>query len=98
MTVMSLAAAAPRQPLVVDAPAVDPAAAHRLMTLGWRPGARVQIIRRTLGGAHIIALAGARVAVGRRLAKELQVRPVSPEAAGPVRLPDRPVRLGGAAA
>ncbi|MDR1808429.1 MAG: ferrous iron transport protein A [Propionibacteriaceae bacterium] len=72
---MTLAEAPLRRPLVIAAAPEDPAAAQRLMTLGWRPGAPTEVIRRTTGGARVIDLSGARIAVGGPLSKTLQVRP-----------------------
>jgi ferrous iron transport protein A len=77
-----LAAAPLKTDLLVSAPAADPAAAHRLLTLGWRPGAPVRVIRRTGGGARVIALSGARVAIGHQLAQTLRVSLAPNELAG----------------
>ncbi|MDR1448877.1 MAG: FeoA domain-containing protein [Propionibacteriaceae bacterium] len=57
---------------VVTAPA-EAAAAQRLLALGWRPGSRISVIRRSSGGARIVALSGARVAIGGPLARSLAV-------------------------
>jgi Fe2+ transport system protein FeoA len=59
--------------LVVTAAASDPTASHRLLTLGWRPGAHVSVIRHSSGGARIVALSGARVAIGGPLCRALKV-------------------------
>jgi Fe2+ transport system protein FeoA len=60
-------------PLVVAARPGDSPVAQRLVTLGWRPGAPTKVIRTTIGGARVVDLAGARIAIGGPLAKMLQV-------------------------
>ena len=51
----------------------DPVVAHRMMTLGWRPGAQVRVMKKASGGAKIIELSGSRVAISRALASTLCV-------------------------
>jgi len=59
--------------LVIAGTSANPHLAHRLMTLGWRVGAGVRIVRKSVSGARIIDLNGARVAVSRDLAGTLLV-------------------------
>jgi Fe2+ transport system protein FeoA len=70
---LTLAQAPLRTPLVVATAPVDAVAAHRLLTLGWRPGAQLSVIRHSSGGARVVALSGARVAIGGPLARTLAV-------------------------
>ncbi|MDR1077504.1 MAG: ferrous iron transport protein A [Propionibacteriaceae bacterium] len=80
---LTLSTAPFHHPLAVVAAADDPAAAHRLLALGWRPGAGVSVVKATVGGARVIALGGARVAIGGPLAKTLRVALVDAAAAAP---------------
>ncbi|MDR1079192.1 MAG: FeoA domain-containing protein [Propionibacteriaceae bacterium] len=70
---LSLSSAPPRTPLTVLSTPDDPALAARLLALGWRPGAKIAVIRRSGGGARVIELSGARVAIGGPLARRLAV-------------------------
>jgi Fe2+ transport system protein FeoA len=74
----TLSAAPLRRPLIVADTPDDPDCAHRLLTLGWRPGAHVAVIRQTTGGARVVALSGARVAIGGPLARTLHVTEPAP--------------------
>jgi Fe2+ transport system protein FeoA len=78
---VTLAEAPLRRALVVTAGPADSPAAHRLLTLGWRPGAATRVIRQTTGGARVIDLSGARVAIGGPLSKDLWVVPAEEAAA-----------------
>jgi Fe2+ transport system protein FeoA len=57
---------------VASAPS-DPALAHRLMTLGGRPGPLVRVVEKASGGARVIDLGGSRIAVSQTLARTLEV-------------------------
>ncbi|MDR0959337.1 MAG: ferrous iron transport protein A [Propionibacteriaceae bacterium] len=72
-TVLSLDEAPVDVPVVVVPAPEGTSAAHRLATLGWRPGAVVSVIRRTAGGARVVSVGGARVAIGHTLAHRLLV-------------------------
>ncbi|MCL2735894.1 MAG: ferrous iron transport protein A [Propionibacteriaceae bacterium] len=63
------------QPLVVASSPTDPVVARRMMTLGWRVGEQVRVVRRAVGGALVLDLDGARIAVGGTLARTLTVEP-----------------------
>ncbi|MDR1264715.1 MAG: FeoA domain-containing protein [Propionibacteriaceae bacterium] len=95
---LTLSTAPFHQPLAVVAAADDPAAAHRLLALGWRPGAGVSVVKATVGGARVIALGGARVAIGGTLAKTLRVALVDAAAAGPSTTTAEPAVSGPAVA
>jgi Fe2+ transport system protein FeoA len=71
--VLTLPEAPVQTPLVIASAPADPAAAHRLSTLGWRPGAPTAVLRRSSGGARVVTLGGARVAIGGPLARDLAV-------------------------
>ena len=51
----------------------DPQVAHRMMTLGWRRGGQVQVVKKAAGGAKVIDLGGSRIAVSGALARTLLV-------------------------
>lgn len=51
----------------------DPATARRLATLGVRPGANIQLLHRAAGGGSIVAVAGARLALDRRVLSLIEV-------------------------
>ncbi|MDR0489089.1 MAG: ferrous iron transport protein A [Propionibacteriaceae bacterium] len=61
---------------IINVP-TDPVVAHRMMTLGWRPGAQVRVMKKASGGAKIIDLNGSRVAVSGALARTLCVEAVA---------------------
>ncbi len=63
------------QAVIIAGTCPDPATARRLTGLGWRPGGRVRVVGRAAGGAHVIELNEARVAISRRLARTLTVEP-----------------------
>ncbi|MDR0284458.1 MAG: ferrous iron transport protein A [Propionibacteriaceae bacterium] len=71
--VWSLDRAPVDEPLVIAATAADPRLAHRLMTLGWRAGSPVRVLKTAAGGAKVLDLGGSRIAVGRGLARTLTV-------------------------
>ena len=64
-------------PMIIAASSSDPVVAHRMMTLGWRVGGQVRVVRRTAGGATVVDLNGSRVAVSRALARTLCVEAAS---------------------
>lgn len=59
--------------LTIASVAKDPVVAHRMMTLGWRAGGQVRVVKQASGGAKVIDLGGSRVAVSRKLARTLCV-------------------------
>lgn len=61
---MTLRQAPLNRTLVVVGSTLDAAQARRLSALGLRPGARIRLLRRLAGGARVVAVAGARVALG----------------------------------
>jgi len=65
------------QLLVIAATSADPVVAHRMMTLGWRIGGQVRVVKNAAGGAKIVDLNGSRVAVSRALARTLCVEALS---------------------
>ena len=64
-------------PLIIAATAADPAVAHRMMTLGWRVGGQVRVVKKAAGKATIVDLNGSRVAVSDALARTLCVEAAS---------------------
>ena len=61
------------QPLIIAATASDPVVAHRMMTLGWRVGGQVRVVKKAAGRATVVDLNGSRVAVSKALAHTLCV-------------------------
>jgi Fe2+ transport system protein FeoA len=60
-------------PLIVETTAADAEVAHRLATLGWRPGSQTRLLKHAVGGAQVVEVAGARVALAKKLCTQLQV-------------------------
>ena len=60
-------------PLIVATTAEDPTMAHRLATLGWRPGSQARLLQHGVGGARVIEVAGARVALAKKLCAHLHI-------------------------
>jgi len=65
------------QPLIIAATATDPVVAHRMMTLGWRVGGQVRVVKKAAGKATVVDLNGSRVAVSKDLARTLCVEAAS---------------------
>jgi len=65
------------QPLIIAATAADPVVAHRMMTLGWRVGGQVRVVKKAAGKATVVDLNGSRVAVSEDLARTLCVEAAS---------------------
>ncbi len=53
---------------------VPPAQRARLAELGLRPGEQVEVVQRAVGGARILAVHGARIALDAHTAARLHVR------------------------
>ncbi|HOB06303.1 MAG TPA: FeoA family protein [Propionibacteriaceae bacterium] len=62
-------------PLHVLETSSDLTARRRLAAQGIRVGATVSVVRRAAGGGLVVAVAGARVAIGQSLARTLIVEP-----------------------
>ncbi len=71
MTALTLAEAPLATTLTLSV--VPQGQARHLSRLGLRPGAALQVIRRSTGGGRIVSVAGARVALGRGLLAGMQV-------------------------
>ncbi|MBI1376836.1 MAG: ferrous iron transport protein A [Frankiales bacterium] len=67
--------------VLVTGSGADPALARRLAELGVRPGAVVVPLGRTAGGARVVAVDDARLALARRVLRRVGVEPV-PHAGG----------------
>lgn len=74
---MTLTQAPLHQPLVLVGSALDAPLARRLSSLGLRRGATIRAVQRLAGGARVIAVAGARVALGPSLLAALHVEAAS---------------------
>jgi len=61
---MTLTHAPLHEPLVLVGTSLDGHHARRLSSLGLRPGAQLWIVQRLAGGGRVVAVAGARVALG----------------------------------
>lgn len=72
---MTLNHAPLNEPLVLVDTDLDAVAARRLLRLGLRPGARLRLVQRLAGGARVVSVEGARVALGQALLARLRVRP-----------------------
>ena len=59
--------------LVLVGSTLDDVLARRLSSLGLRPGAQIRLVQRLAGGARVVAVAGARVAIGAALLDRLTV-------------------------
>lgn len=70
---VSLAAAPLATPLHLTGTPGESSLRRRLQAQGLRAGSTFSVVRRTAGGGLIIAVAGARVALGRDLAASLRV-------------------------
>ncbi|MDR1386600.1 MAG: ferrous iron transport protein A [Propionibacteriaceae bacterium] len=75
--VLNLSSAPTGTPLTVLSTPADPDVSARLLALGWRLGAQIAVVRRSGGGARVIELSGARVAIGGPLARHLAVKVVA---------------------
>lgn len=62
--------------VVVTAAAVATPVRRRLIELGLRPGVRVTVLRRAVGGSRVVQVDDARVAVDRRTAQCVGVQVV----------------------
>ncbi len=59
--------------VLVGSTNLDDAQARRLSALGLRTGAQVRLVQRLAGGARVVAVAGARVAIGAKILDKLNV-------------------------
>ena len=59
--------------VLVGSTNLDDAQARRLSALGLRTGAQVRLVQRLAGGARVVAVAGARVAIGAKIHDKLNV-------------------------
>lgn len=59
---------------ILDDPQVPTRQVARLAELGLRAGARIEIVQRAVGGARVVAVTGARIALDGRTAARLPVR------------------------
>ena len=59
------------QQLTLSDSRVDQASRVRLATLGLRPGSTFSLIARTAGGGRVAAVAGTRIALGKKLLGQL---------------------------
>jgi ferrous iron transport protein A len=72
----SLAGAIVGQPLRLVAVHPDRKLAHRLAELGLTPGVTVTVVQ-DAGGPLLVAVRGARIAIGRELAQQIEVTPLT---------------------
>ncbi len=74
---MTLTDVQPSTDAVLVAVPGEPSLRRRLQAQGLRPGAPLTVVRRSAGGGRVVAVAGARVALGKILARQLtvEVRP-----------------------
>jgi len=70
---MTLTQAPLHQTLVLTGSSLEPAQTRRLSSLGLRQGAQLRLVQRLAGGARVVAVAGARVALGSALLDGLTV-------------------------
>lgn len=63
------------QPMRLVAVRADHKVVHRLAELGFTPGVTVAIVQAT-GGSFLVAVRGARLAIGRELAEQMEVAPL----------------------
>lgn len=73
MSGFSLADAPQRRPLVIVETSAARHVARRLASLGLRRGAQIEIVQRTAGGGRLVAVSGARVALGEDLLDDFRV-------------------------
>ncbi|NLT29533.1 MAG: ferrous iron transport protein A [Propionibacterium sp.] len=59
--------------MIVEANPARPVA-RRLASLGLRRGAEIEVLHGTAGGGRVVAVAGARVALGKDLLGDFRVR------------------------
>lgn len=71
---ISLDRAPVRTPLVLGRLEGSPEFLRRLSALGLRRGSQVSIVQATVGGGRIVAVSGARVAMGRSVLAQLYGR------------------------
>ncbi|WP_203567324.1 FeoA family protein [Aestuariimicrobium ganziense] len=64
-----------RRPVLLRRVDGEPAVCRRLAALGLRRGAHLEVVQRTVGGGIVVAVAEARIALGRELADRLTVEP-----------------------
>jgi len=70
---MTLMQAPLNRTLVLVGSTLDATQARRLSALGLRAGAQLRLVQRLAGGARVVAVAGARVALGASLLDRLTV-------------------------
>jgi len=70
---MTLTQAPLNQTLVLTGSDLDAHQVRRLSSLGLRAGAQLRLVQRLAGGARVVAVAGARVALGSKLLDRLTV-------------------------
>ncbi|MEZ4728570.1 MAG: FeoA family protein [Caldilineaceae bacterium] len=73
----SLARATIGQPLRLIVVRADHKVTHRLAELGLTPGVTLAVVQAT-GGPLLVAVRGARIAIGRELARQMEVAPLEP--------------------
>lgn len=76
---LSLAGAAVGQPLRLVAVRADHKLVHRLAELGLTPGITLSVVQ-DAGGPLLLAVRGARIAIGRDLAQQIEVAPLASSA------------------
>jgi len=69
--------AATGQPLRLIAVHTEHKLIHRLAELGLTPGVTLAVVQAT-GGPLLVAVRGARIAIGRELARQMEVAPLEP--------------------
>lgn len=72
---LSLAGASVGQPLRLVAVRAEHKLVHRLAELGLTPGVTLSIVQ-DAGGPLLVAVRGARIAVGRDLAQQIEIAPL----------------------
>ena len=70
---VTLAGVGARVLVTLGEPRLDRARARRLAELGLRPGAEVVVLHRTAGGGRVVAVDGARLALGRTVLRAIPV-------------------------
>lgn len=73
----SLVGAPVGQPLRLVVVRADHKVTHRLAELGLTPGVTLSVVQAT-GGPLLVAVRGARIAIGRELARQMEVAPLEP--------------------
>ncbi len=79
---LTLAGAPARSRLVVVRLRTPADLARRLGTLGVRPGIQVEVLHNASGGGRVIGVAGARLALDRRVLGDIEVREVIGDESG----------------